>query len=117
MGKIRIPPKDIRYPHPKAVGPGYETAKVIGRAMVLEKFPGWGHYMRVLDLIRWEKDGHKEIRFCQYYRKDDGTDNDWIFGQGAGHMKVETFYELIRKAKTDKEHYGTFEGIFDVILN
>ena len=82
--------------------------------MVLEKFPKWGDYMRVLDLVKWEKDGHKEIRFCQYYRKAGGRENDWIFGQGAGHMKVQTFYKLIREAKI-KPDYGTFEGIFDKI--
>ncbi|MEK7170441.1 MAG: hypothetical protein AAB767_04080 [Patescibacteria group bacterium] len=112
MGRILRPPKDLHYPHPKAVGPGYETARIIGRAMCLESFPSWGDYMRVLDLVRWEKDGHKEIRFCQYFRKAGGTDSDWIFGQGAGHMKVETFYELIHKAKTNPD-YGVFENIFD----
>jgi hypothetical protein len=112
MGKIAHPPKDICYPEPKAVGLGSSTAKIIGRAMVLEKFPEWGDYMRILDLMKWEHTGHKEIRFCQFYRKAGGTENDWIFGQGAGHMKVQTFYKLIRKAKT-KPDYGTFEGIFN----
>jgi len=80
--------------------------------MILEKFPKWGDYMRVLDLVKWEEAGHKEIRFCQYYRKAGGTDSDWIFGQGAGHMKVQTFHKLVLKAKT-KPDYGNFEGIFD----
>ena len=107
-----MPPKPIKYPHPKAVGLGYETAKIIGRAMYRESFFKWGSYMRIVDLVQWEKYGHKEIRFCQYYRKTGGTDNDWIFGQGAGHMSVKTFYKLIHKAKTNPD-YGTFENIFD----
>ena len=112
MGKIKMPPENICYPHPKAVGPGHEIAKIIGRAMLEESFPKWGDYMRVLDLVEWESDGHREIRFCQYYRKEGGTDTDWFFGQGAGHMKVETFYKLINKAKT-KPDFGTFEDIFE----
>ena len=111
MGKIKIPPNDVRYPHPKAVGLGYETAKIIGRAMVKEHFPKWGDYMRILDLVVWEKDGHRELRFCQFYRKDGGTNKDWIFGQGSGHMKVETFYKLIQKAKTNPD-FGTFKSVF-----
>ena len=71
--------------------------------------------MRVLDLVEWEKDGHKELRFCQYYRKDRGTDKDWIWGQGAGHMSVATFYKLIHKART-KPDYGTFEDVFDKFI-
>jgi hypothetical protein len=38
VGKIKMPPDDIQYPRPKAVGPGYETAKIIGRAMIKEHF-------------------------------------------------------------------------------
>lgn len=111
MGRIITPPRDIHYPHPKAVGPGYETAEIIGRAMVLEKFPKWGDYMRILDLVEWKKDRHRELRFCQYYRKAGGTDRDWIFGQGAGHMKIATYHELIRKATT-RPDYGTFGNVF-----
>lgn len=107
-----MPPNKITYPHPKAVGTGFETAKIIGRAMVIERYPKWGDYMRILDLVEWEKDHHKELRFCQFYRKAKGTDTDWIFGQGAGHMKKETFYKLIKKAKT-KPNFGTFEDIFN----
>lgn len=114
MGKIRIPPNDIHYPYPKAVGKGFSTGKIIGRAMVLEKFPKWGDYMRILDLVKWEHGG-EEIRFCQFYRKDNGTDKDWIFGQGAGHMHIKTLKKLIHKAKT-KPDYGTFEGIFDKLF-
>ena len=116
MGKIKIPPKDINYPYPKAVGKGYSTGKIIGRAMVLESFVKWGDYMRILDLVEFQPDKHqnrhKELRFCQFYRKAGGTDNDWIFGQGAGHMSVKTFYKLIRKATT-KPDYGNFEDVFD----
>ena len=120
MGKIRKKPKDIIYPHPKAVGQGYSTGKIIGRAREIERFPKWGDYMRILDLVEWQKDDHhkkphKELRFCQFYRKDGGTNSDWIFGQGAGHMKVETFYKLVHKAAT-KPDYGTFEGVFDKLL-
>ena len=110
-----MPPKDIRYPHPNAVGSGYEAAKIIGRAMEIEHFPKWGDYMRILDLVEWKKDGHKELRFCQYYRKAGGTDKDWIFGQGAGHMSVRTFYKLINKART-RPDYGNFKGAFDELI-
>lgn len=116
MGKIRIPPKDIKYPYPKAVGHGYSVGKIIGRAMEIECFPKWGDYMRILDLVEFKPDKyqkcHKELRFCQFYRKAGGTDNDWIFGQGAGHMSVETFYKLIHKAKTNPD-WGNFKGVFD----
>lgn len=115
-GRIINPPKNIRYPYPKAVGQGYSVGKIIGRAMEIERFPKWGDYMRVLDLIEFEKDGHRELRFCQYYRKAGGMDNDWIFGQGAGHMKITTFYKLILQAAT-KPDYGTFQGIFDKLIN
>ena len=88
--------------------------------MELERFPKWGDYMRVLDLVEWQKDAHhkkshKELRFCQFYRKAGGTDKNWIFGQGAGHMKAATFYKLVRKAATKPDHgtFGSFEGIFD----
>lgn len=91
--------------------------------MEMEHFPKWGDYMRVLDLVEWQKDKHhkkphKELRFCQFYRKAGGMDSDWIFGQGAGHMKIKTFYALIRKAQEltrkakDKQDHGTFEGVF-----
>ena len=116
MGKIRDEPKDIKYPYPKAVGLGYSVGKIIGRAKQIEHFSKWGDYMRVLDLVEFQPDArqkrHKELRFCQFYRKAGGTDHDWIFGQGAGHMSVETFYKLIHKART-KPDYGTFEGVFD----
>jgi len=92
MGKIKNPPSDIRYPYPKAVGSGFSTGKIIGRAMEREHFSKWGDYMRILDLVELDNDGHREIRFCQFYRKAGGKNNDWIFGQGAGHMKIETFY-------------------------
>ena len=82
--------------------------------MEIERFPKWGDYMRVLDLVEWQKDKHhkethKEIRFCQFYRKAGGTDKDWIFGQGAGHMKDTTFHKLIHKANSKPE----FKGVFD----
>lgn len=89
--------------------------------MEMERFPKWGDYMRILDLVEWQKDKHhkkthKEIRFCQFYRKAKGTDKDWIFGQGAGHMKDTTFYKLIHKAAT-RPDFGTFEHIFDSFIN
>ena len=119
MGKIREKPKDICYPYPKAVGTGASVGKIIGRAKVEEKFPKWGDYMRILDLVEFQPDNHqkrhKELRFCQFYRKAGGTDNDWFFGQGAGHMSVKTFYKLISKAMT-KPDYGTFEGVFDGLV-
>ena len=114
MGQIRMPPSDICYPRPKTVGPGYEKAKIIGRAMIQESFHESGDYMRILDFTQWE-DGHKELRFCYFYRKSGGTENDWIFGQGAGHMKVTTFYDLIRKAANNPD-YGDFERIFDKFI-
>jgi len=46
MGRIIMPPRDLRYPYPKAVGSGYGVAKIIGRAMAKEHFPKWGDYMR-----------------------------------------------------------------------
>lgn len=129
MGKIKNPPKDIKYPHPKAVRQdctdfschGYSVGKIIGRAMEIERFSEWGDYMRVLDLVEWQKDRHhkkphKELRFCQFYRKNGGKDNDWIFGQGAGHMKIETFDKLIQKAITNPD-YGTFENLLDKFKN
>ena len=120
MGKINKKPKDIHYPYPKAVGEGYSIGKIIGRAMELERFPKFGDYMRILDLVEFQPDPyqkcHREIRFCQFYRKAGGTNSDWIFGQGAGHMSVGTFYKLIHKAKM-KPDYGTFDGIFDKSVN
>ena len=110
-----MPPKNIHYPYPKAVGKGYTVGKIIGRAMEIERFPKFGDYMRILDLIELQPDNHqkrhKELRFCQFYRKAGGTNNDWIFGQGAGHVSVATFYKLIYKAKTNPD-YGNFKGIF-----
>ncbi|MDO8492364.1 MAG: hypothetical protein Q7S34_01850 [bacterium] len=120
MGKIKNPPTNIRYPYPKAVGEGFTIGKIIGRAMEIERFSKFGDYMRILDLVELQPDSrqklHKELRFCQFYRRARGTDKDWIFGQGAGHMSVETFYKLIHKAKT-KPDYGTFEGVFDKFMN
>ncbi len=89
--------------------------------MEIERFPKWGDYMRVLDLVEWQKDthhkkSHKELRFCQFYRKAGGTNKDWIFGQGAGHMNVKTFVKLINKA-VKKPNYGTFEGVFDKLIS
>lgn len=111
-----MPPKDIKYPYPKAVGHGYSIGKIIGRAMIIERFNKWGDYMRILDLVEFQPDKlqkrHRELRFCQFYRKARGTNDDWIFGQGAGHMSVNTFYKLIYKAAA-KPDYGTFEGAFD----
>src|SRR3989344_127397 len=119
MGKIKEKPSDVKYPYPKAVGRGYSTGKIIGRAMSIERFSKWGDYMRILDLIEFQPDKfqkrHKELRFCQFYRKAGGKNNDWIFGQGAGHMSVRTFYKLIHKAKT-KPDYGNFNGAFDKIV-
>lgn len=119
-----MPPNNIDYPHPEAVGRGRgrSVAKIVGRAMQIERFPKWGDYMRILDLVEWQKDKHhkkphKELRFCQFYRKAGGTNSDWIFGQGAGHMKPTTFYKLIRKAVTPGQHWGIFEGVFDKFVN
>ena len=85
-----------------------------------EHFPNFGDYMRILDLVEFQPDSHqkrhREIRFCQFYRKAGGTNKDWIFGQGAGHMSVKTFYKLIHKAKTEPD-YGSFEGVFDKLEN
>ena len=115
-----MPPTNIHYPYPKAVGEGYTIGKIIGRAMEIECFPKFGDYMRILDLVELQPDTHqklhRELRFCQFYRKAGGTDSDWIFGQGAGHASVKTFYKLIRKART-KPDYGTFEEVFDKPLN
>jgi len=119
LGKIKKIPKDIPYPYPKAVGQGYSTGKIIGRAMTIERFSRWGDYMRIVDLVEFQpgqlQKRHKEIRFCQFYRKAGGTDSDWIFGQGAGHMSVETFYKLIYKAMT-KPDYGSFEDAFSKLI-
>ena len=116
MGKIKMPPRDIRYPYPKAVGYGYSIGKIIGRAMMKESFHKWGDYMRILDFVEFQPDNrqkrHKELRFCQFYRKAGGTNSDWIFGQGAGHISVKTFYKLVNKAKT-RPDYGNFKGVFD----
>jgi len=115
-----MPPNDIDYPYPKAVGKGHTVGKIIGRAMKKEHFPKFGDYMRILDLVELQPDSHQklhtELRFCQFYRKAGGTNKDWIFGQGAGHMSVKTFYKLIHKAKTNPD-YGTFEGVFDKFVN
>lgn len=105
-----MPPKPISYPYPKAVGEGHSKAEIIGRAMQIEQFPQWGDYMRILDYVRFEA-GHKELRFTQYYRKSGGTEKDWVYGQGAGHLSVTTFYSLIKKAKQNPD-YGTFEDVF-----
>jgi len=111
-----MPPGDVTYPYPKAVGRGHSVGKIIARAMIMESFSRWGDYMRIVDLVEFQPDKrqkcHTELRFCQFYRKAGGKDNEWIFGQGAGHMSVETFYKLIHKART-KPDYGTFEGVFD----
>ena len=112
MGKIRTPPGLVWYPKPKAVGKGFSKGKVLGRVMQIEKFRDHGDYMRIIDWIEFVDDGHKELRFTQYYRKPNGTDEDWVYGQGAGHMSLRTFYKLIRKAQT-KPDCGTFEGAFD----
>jgi hypothetical protein len=99
------------------VGPGYEIGKIIGRVKCQESFSDWGDYMRVLDLVEWNRNGHRwrEIRFCQYFRKAGGGDNDWIFGQGAGHMGTDTFYKLIQKATTNPD-YGNFGDVFKNII-
>ena len=119
MGKIREKPSDIHYPYPKAVGEGYSIGRIIGRAMEIEYFPKFGDYMRILDFVEFQPDSHqechRELRFCQFYRKVGGTHNDWIFGQGAGHVSVETFYKLLHKAKNNPD-YGTFEGVFDKLM-
>ncbi|MBI2623650.1 MAG: hypothetical protein HYW65_03695 [Candidatus Liptonbacteria bacterium] len=115
MGEIRIPPRDVKYPYPKAVGQGHSIGKIIGRAMVIERFSKWGDYMRIVDLVEFQPDEHqkrhKELRFCQFYRRFRGTYNDWIFGQGAGHMSIGTFYKLVHKAMT-RPDYGTFGSAF-----
>jgi len=111
-GRIVMPPRDLYYPYPKALGiDGGSRAKVKGRAMEIEQFPEFGDYMRILDLVAWE-DNHRELRFTQFYRKSGGRDDEWTYGQGAGHLSIETFQKLIQKAKTNPD-YGTFEGIFD----
>jgi hypothetical protein len=120
MGKIKMPPEPIRYPFPKALGEGYSTGTVLGRVMEIEQIPNWGDYKRIIDWIRFDeahtRDSvipiHYELRFTQYYRKSGGTDNDWVYGQGAGHMSIATFYKLIEKAQTNPD-YRTFEGAFD----
>ena len=88
--------------------------------MEIEHFRKWGDYMRILDLVEFQPDKHqkrhKELRFCQFYRKAGGANNDWIFGQGAGHMSVKTFYKLIHKARTNPD-YGTFEDVFGRFKN
>lgn len=99
-----MPPKPIHYPPPKAVGGKIQEAEIVGRAMIKESFENWGDYMRILDKIIWKKDGHIELRFCQYYRKPNGGDLDWIFGQGAGHMHPKTLVKLIKKAKEKPDH-------------
>ncbi len=112
MGRIIMPPKPIHYPYPKAVGKkGYSIGIVLGRAMHTEHFKNWGDYKRIIDWVKFD-DGHRELRFTQYYRKPNGTDNDWIYGQGTGHMSIKTFYKLIRKAKANP-NYGSFDKIFD----
>ncbi len=112
MGKIIMPPKPIRYPYPKAIGKrGYSKGNVLGRVMLIESFKNWGDYMRIIDWVKFD-DGHKELRFTQYYRKSNGTDHDWIYGQGAGHMSIKTFQRLIKRAKANP-NFGTFEGVFD----
>ena len=111
MGKIIMPPRLIRYPKPKAVGKGFTKGKVLGRVMRKERFKNWGDYMRIIDWVEFE-DGHKELRFTQYYRKPNGTNEDWVYGQGAGHMSMKTFNKLIQKAQTKPDH-GSFEGAFE----
>ena len=118
MGKIKMPPSDIKYSFPKSVGKGHSIAIILGRAMIKEHFEGFGDYMRIVDLLEWKKNSkvrkHKEIRFTQYYKKANGNDNDWIYAQGAGHMSIKTFYKLIKKAKENPD-YGDFQGVFDEI--
>ncbi len=114
MGIIRMPPRPIRYPFPKAVGEGYSKGIVLGRVMENETFKDWGDYMRIIDWIKFD-DGHKELRFTQYYRKSGGSDNDWFYGQGAGHMSQKTFFSLIRKAQSCPD-FGTFEDAFDELI-
>ncbi len=114
MGKIKMPPEEIKYPYPKALGKkGYSISTIKGRAMIVECSKKWGDYTRILDLVR-HSDGNLSLRFCQFYRKPDGNDNDWIYGQGAGHMGIETFYKVIEKAKTNPD-YGSFEGVLDKV--
>ncbi len=131
-GRIIIAPKALKYPYPKAVGVGESTGKVLGRAMVLEKVQGLGYYMRILDLVSWNKQ-LRELRFTYYYRKvdieaynDENMDRNewlkarcaekhWIYGQGAGHMTSESFYRLLKKAKSDPI-FGNFENSLEKVV-
>lgn len=113
MGRIIMPPNPIMYPPPKAVGGEIGVADIVGRAMVVEYLGDSGDYCRIIDRLKW-RGGGEEIRFTYYFRKPKGTDKDWIFGQGAGHMNPKTFVKLIKKAKTNPD-FGDFGKCLDKI--
>jgi hypothetical protein len=107
MGQIKMPPDPIVYDPPKAIGGEKAMADVVARAMLVESCGAYGDYCRVLDLLRWRGDSKEEVRFTYYFRKPNGTDRDWIYGQGAGHMTPETLVKLLQKAKASPD-YGNF---------
>ena len=113
MGRIIMPPNPISYDPPKSVGGSTQVADITARAMVVEHFGSSGDYCRVVDRLKW-RGGGEEIRFTYYFRKPKGTDTDWIYGQGAGHMSPKTFFKLIKRAKT-KPDFGDFGKVFENI--
>jgi hypothetical protein len=65
VGGIIMPPNDLHYPYPKALGKkGGSMGKIIGRVMILESDLETGDYMRFVDYVSWLSDNYKEIRFC-----------------------------------------------------
>ncbi|MFH0714306.1 MAG: hypothetical protein V1847_01705 [Candidatus Diapherotrites archaeon] len=117
MGRIIMPPNPIYYTPPKAVGGEVLVGTIIGRAMVLEPIEGQGDYYRIIDRVKWDdenSENSENIRFTYFYRKPNGTDTDWVYGQGAGHMTIETLIKLLKKAKTNPD-FGTFENKLDKI--
>lgn len=110
MGRIIMPPNPIYYDSPKAIGKEVWVADILGRAMVTETIRGIGDYRRIIDRLKWREDNSKnaeQIRFAYYYRKPNGTENDWVFGQGAGQMTAATLIKLIKKAQTNPD-FGNF---------
>lgn len=111
-----MPPRPVHYPLAKASKrKKAPLGAIIARAMIEEKFPNHGDYCRIIDLIQWEgnKD-KKEIRFTYYYRKPNGGEKDWVYGQGAGHMTIKSFYRLLKKAKKNPD-FGDFGRSLDKI--
>ena len=75
---IKYPPSDLAYPFPKGVGRiGVTKGKVLGRVTQIEPFKDWGDYMRVIDWVKFN-DGHRELRFAQFYRKPGGGIADYF---------------------------------------